>query len=89
MVKKRVPPPVRGCPNSCTDRSGNLQRPITDIEFGSLAANARTAVYQSHGRCFICAACGRVYIREVATDVVLGRIVNTESGSRWMCEEVL
>jgi hypothetical protein len=86
-MAKPSAPTARGCPNSCTQPSIGLQRPITEPEFAHLSQAARTAVHKSQGRCFVCSGCGLVYIRQPALDMRLGRLVYNGPEPGWTFEQ--
>jgi hypothetical protein len=88
-MAKPSAPTTRGCPDHCTQPTIGLQRPITDEEFEQISPVARAEVFKSIGRCYVCRECALVYIRQPATDVLLGRLVYSETGTRRTFETYL
>jgi hypothetical protein len=77
---------LRGCPAHCMESTVRMQRPVTDAEFGHLSQSARDAVFRSQERCYVCANCSFIYIRNASEDIPLGHLVYHQEAPHWTFE---
>ena len=90
MAKKRRVPDatlMHECPDQCSGRRSDRQRPLTSGEVGSLSDSARQTIKNARETPYRCTYCGCVYFRKPMGNIRLGFLDGGVTGCGWHSNE--
>jgi hypothetical protein len=75
------------CPDQCSGRRSNRQRPLTIGEVASLSGSAQQTIKNARETPYRCTYCGCVYFRKPTGNIRLGFLDGGVTGSGWHSNE--